>query len=115
MIPGLADFSQGPRGYSAVGPPGKNKKSNLASNIPKTSLEINLYIARFHQMRNSRDCRTVVTDRNLIFGTKIALGLATNEKSPKSENVAMVTQKYGNAELSAPFGPEGIIFGHQMS
>ncbi len=33
-------------------------------------------------MRNSRDCRTVVTGRDSIFGTEIALGEATNEKSP---------------------------------
>ena len=51
----------------------------------------NLYIARFHQMRNSRDYRAVVTDRDSIFGMKIALGQVTNEKSPKLENVAMVT------------------------
>ena len=42
-------------------------------------------------MRNSHDCRAVVTDRDLIFGMKMVLGQATNEKSPKSENVAMVT------------------------
>ncbi len=66
-------------------------------------------------MRNSRDCRAVVADRDSIFGTKIALGQATNEKSPKSQKVAMVTKKYGNAGFWAPFGPEGIIIGHQMS
>ena len=53
--------------------------------------DINLYIACFHQKRNSRDCRAVVTDRDLIFGMKMALGQATNEKSPKLENVAMIT------------------------
>ena len=42
-------------------------------------------------MRNSRDCRAVVTDRDTIFGMKIALGQANNEKSPKLENVTMVT------------------------
>ena len=65
-------------------------------------------------MRNSRDCRAVVTDRDSIFGMEMALGQAMNEKSPKSENVAMVTRKYGFADFSAPFGPEGIIFGQQM-
>ena len=54
-------------------------------------------------MRNSRDCRAAVKDRDLIFGTEIALGQATNEKSPKLENVAMVTRKYGNADFLAPF------------
>ncbi len=43
-------------------------------------------------MRNSRDCRTVVTDRDSIFGMKIALGQVTNEKSPKLEYVAMETR-----------------------
>ncbi len=66
-------------------------------------------------MRNSRDCRAVVTDRDSIFGMEIALGQVTNEKSPKLENVAMVTEKYGNAEFWAPFGPVGIIFCHKMS
>ena len=76
--------------------------------------DINLYIARFHQMRNSRDCRTVVTDRDSIFGTEVALGQATNEKSPKSENVAMVTQKYVNADFGGQFSYEGMIFCHKM-
>ncbi len=70
-------------------------------------MTINLYIARFHQMRNSRDCRAVVTDRESIFGTEMALGLAMNEKSPKSEYVAMVTRKYGNADFRALFYPVG--------
>ena len=39
-------------------------------------------------MRNSRDCRAVVTGRDSIFGTEIALGQVMNEKSPKLENVA---------------------------
>ena len=47
----------------------------------------------------SPDCRAVVTDRNSIFGLKIALGQATNKKSPKLESVAMVTRKYGNADF----------------
>ncbi len=64
-------------------------------------------------MRNSRDCRAVVTDRDPIFGTNIALGQATNEKSPKSENVAMVTKKYGNADFEALFGLEGLTFCYQ--
>ena len=66
-------------------------------------------------MRNSRNCRAVVTDRDMIFGTKVALGQAMNEKSPNSENVAMVTKKYRNADIWAPFGLERIILGHQMS
>ena len=66
-------------------------------------------------MRNSRDCRAVVTDRDLILGMKMALGQAMKEKSPKSENVAMVTEKCGNADFWASFDPEGIIFCHQMS
>ena len=47
-------------------------------------------------MRNSRDCRAVITDRDSIFGMEIALGQATKEKSPNLDNVAMVTGKYGN-------------------
>ena len=66
-------------------------------------------------MRNSRDCRPVDIDRGSIFGMEIALGQATNEKSPKSEYVAMVTEKYGNADFWAPFDPQGIIFCHQIS
>ncbi len=54
-------------------------------------------------MRNSRDCRTVVTDRDSIFGKKKALGQATNEKSPNSANVAMITRKYGIADFGAQF------------
>ncbi len=50
-------------------------------------------------MRNSRNCRTVVTDRDLILRMKIALGQVTNEKSPNSEKVAMVTKEYGNADF----------------
>ena len=76
------------------------------------SLLINLYIARFHQMRNSRNCHEVVTDRDLIFGMKMALGQATNEKSPKSENVAMVTRKYGFADFEALIRPGDQLFGH---
>ncbi len=64
-------------------------------------------------MRNSRDCRAVVTDRDLIFGTEIALEQATNEKSPKLENVAMVTKKYGNADFAALFGLEGLTVCYQ--
>ncbi len=64
---------------------------------------INLYIACFLQMRNSSDCRAVVTDRDSIFGMRIALGQATNEKSPVLEIVAMVTKKYGNADFGAQF------------
>ncbi len=85
----------------------KTNYTTLMHNIEE-AIVINLYIACFHQMRNSRDCRAVVTDRKLIFGMKIALGQATNEKSPKWENVAMVTRKYGNADFWAPFGPQGI-------
>ncbi len=66
-------------------------------------------------MRNSRDCRTAITDRDLIFGMKIGLGQATNEKSAKSENVAMVTKKYGNADFLVPFGTYGRIFCHKIS
>ncbi len=69
---------------------------------------INLYMARFHQMRNSRDCRAVVKDRDLIFGMRIALGQATNEKSQKLENVAMVTRKFGFADFGALFDPEEL-------
>ncbi len=61
-------------------------------------------------MCNSRDCCMVVTDRDLIFGMKIALGQAANEKSPKLENVAMVTKKYGNADFWALFDPKGWGF-----
>ncbi len=61
-------------------------------------------------MCNSRDCRTVVTDRDSIFGMEIALGQVTNEKSPKAENVAMVTEKYGNADVGAQFWCEGPRF-----
>ncbi len=66
-------------------------------------------------MCNSRDCRAVVAGRDLVIGMKIALGQATNEKSPKLVNVAMVTKKYGNADFWAPFGLEAITFCHQMS
>ncbi len=59
-------------------------------------------------MRNSRDCRAVVTDRDSIFGTEIALRQATNEKSQKSEIVAMVTTKSGNADFGTPFGPNRL-------
>ena len=50
-----------------------------------------------------------------VFGLMMALGHTTNEKSPMSENVAMVTEKYRNADFWALFGPEGIVFCHQMS
>ncbi len=61
-------------------------------------------------MRNSRDCRAVVTDRDSIFGMKLGLGQATNEKSPNSENVAMVTWKYGIADFGAKLWYEGPRF-----
>ncbi len=63
-------------------------------------------------MCNSRDCRTIVTGRDSIFGTEIALGQVMNEKSPKLENVAMATRKYGFADFEALIRPEGQIFGH---
>ncbi len=65
-------------------------------------------------MRNSRDCSAVITDRDSIFGMEVAFRQVTNEKSPKSEYVAMATKKYGNADFWAPFGLEGIVFGHQI-
>ena len=58
-------------------------------------------------MRNSRDCRAVVTDRDSIFGMEIALGQVTNEKSPNLENVAMVTE---NMEMQT-FGPHLALKG----
>ena len=61
-------------------------------------------------MRNSRDCRAVVTDRRSIFGMEIAHGQATNEKSPKLENVTMVTQKSGIADFKGTFGYERMRF-----
>ena len=59
-------------------------------------------------MRNSRDCHAVATDRDFIFGMRIALGQATNEKSQKLENVAMVNQKFGFADFGALFDPEEL-------
>ncbi len=61
-------------------------------------------------MRNSRDCHAVITDRNSIFGMEVALGQATNEKSPKLENVAMVTCKYGIVDFEAQFSHERVRF-----
>ncbi len=66
-------------------------------------------------MRNSRDCRMVVADRDSIFGTEIALGQTTNEKSPKSDFVAMVTRECRIADFSAPFGPKGLFFYQHIS
>ncbi len=54
-------------------------------------------------MSNSRDCHAVVTDGDLTFGMKISLGQATNEKSPKLENVAMVTRKFEIADFEVQF------------
>ena len=61
-------------------------------------------------MRNSRDCSAVVTDRDLIFGTEIAHGQVTNEKSPKLENVAMVTRIFGIAAFWPLFCLEELTF-----
>ncbi len=57
-------------------------------------------------MHNSRDCHMVVTDRDSIFGMGVALRQAINEKSPKSENVAMYPENVGLWTIQLLFVPK---------
>ncbi len=55
---------------------------------------------------------TVVIDRDSLFGTEVALGQATNEKSQKLQNVAIVTRKNGFADFGVLFDPEELAISY---